>query len=90
MLCCCAAEIQLNRRPLSYVQEDVQLAVLTSASFLFQRSNQLPEQQPLREEDVDLRKRARYLMAWVDFRVKMFLNVVVIKLLYSLKIRTLT
>ncbi|XP_068707695.1 uncharacterized protein [Montipora foliosa] len=59
-------EIQLSRRPLSYVEEDAQLALLTAASFLFQRSNQFPKQQPCREEDVDLRKRARYLMACKD------------------------
>ena len=35
-------ETQLNRRPLSYVEDDVQLPVLTSASFLFQRANRLP------------------------------------------------
>ncbi|XP_044169521.1 uncharacterized protein LOC122953641 [Acropora millepora] len=44
-------ETQLNRRPLSYVEDDVQLPVLTSVSFLFQRANRLPELEPWREEN---------------------------------------
>ena len=54
-------EIQINRRPLSYVEDDVQLPTLTPSTFLFQRSSLLPEQEPWREEDVNLRKRAKYL-----------------------------
>lgn len=56
-------EIQLNCRPLSYVEDDVEFPLLTQASFLFQRTNRLPEPEPWREEDVNLRKRARYLRA---------------------------
>ena len=59
-------ETQLNRRPLSYIEEDVQLPLLTPASFLFQKSNRLPEREPWREEDVDLRKRAKYLKTCKD------------------------
>ena len=59
-------ETQLNRRPLSYVEDDVQLPLLTPASFLFQKSNCLPEREPWREEDVDLRKRAKYLKTCKD------------------------
>ena len=47
-------ETHLNRRPLSYVEDDVQLPLLTPTSFLFQRSIRLPERQPWREEDYDL------------------------------------
>ena len=54
-------EIQINRRPLSYVDDDVQLPTLTPSTFLFQRSSLLPEQEPWREEDVNLRRRAKYL-----------------------------
>lgn len=54
-------ETQVNRRPLSYVEEDVQPPLLTPASFLFQRSIRLPEQEPWREENVDIRRRAKYL-----------------------------
>ena len=59
-------ETQLNRRPLSYVEEDVQLPLLTPASFLFQRSIRLPEQETWREENVDLRRRAKYLKSCKD------------------------
>ena len=54
-------EIQVNRRPLSYVEEDVELPVLTPASFLFQRTTKLPEIQPYHEEEKDLRKRLKFL-----------------------------
>ena len=52
-------ETQLNRRPLSYVEEDVQFPLLTPASFLFQKSNRLPEREPWREENVDLQLYAK-------------------------------
>ena len=54
-------EIVLNDRPLSYVEEDIHLPVLTPNSLLFQRSNQLPELEPHHLKDKDLRKRAKYL-----------------------------
>lgn len=59
-------ETQLNQRPLSYVEDDVQLPLLTPASFLFQKSNRLLEQELWREEDVDLHKRAKYLKTCKD------------------------
>ena len=59
-------ESHLNRRPLSYVEDDVQLPLLTPSSFMFQRSIRLPERQPWREEDYDLRKRQRYLRTCKD------------------------
>ena len=59
-------ETHLNRRPLSYVEDDVQLPLLTPSSFMFQRSIRLPERQPWREEDHDLRKRQRYLRTYKD------------------------
>lgn len=59
-------ETQLNRRPLSYVEDDVQLPLITQASFLFSKSNLLPEQEPWREADVDLRKRAKHIRACKD------------------------
>ena len=55
-------QTQLNRCPLSYVEQDVQLPLLTPAS-LFQRSICLPEQEPWREEKVDLRRQAKYSKA---------------------------
>ena len=54
-------ETQINRRPLSYVGDDVKLPVLTPSSFLFQRTNQIPEQESWRIEDPDLRKHVKYL-----------------------------
>ena len=54
-------EIQVNRRPLSYMEDDVELPTLTPSTFLFQRANELPESEPWRIEDQDLRKRAKFL-----------------------------
>lgn len=54
-------EVALNNRPLSYLEEDIQLPVLTPASFLFQGPNVLPEQNPALLPSKDLRKRERYL-----------------------------
>ena len=61
---------QLNRSSLSYVEDDVQFLMLTPASFLFQRTNRLPEQQHWREENADLRKRAKYLRSCKDALLK--------------------
>ena len=54
-------EVSLNNRPLSYVEDDVQLPVLTPNSLLFDRSNVLPETKPHRLDNKDLCKRARHL-----------------------------
>ena len=59
-------ETQINRRPLSYMENDVQLPTLTPSSFLFQRTNQLPEEEPWRIEEENLRKRAKYLITCKD------------------------
>ena len=59
-------ETQINRRPLSYVEDDVQLPTLTPESFLHQRSTQLPEQETWRIKEADLRKRAKFLKACKD------------------------
>lgn len=55
-------EINLNNRPLSYVEDDVQLPLLTPNSLLFFNSNVLPELQPHHVETADLRKRAKHLL----------------------------
>ena len=39
----------------------MELSTLTPATFLFQRTSKLPENEPWREENKDLRKRAKYL-----------------------------
>ena len=54
-------EVALNNRPLSYVDEDIQLPILTPSSFLYGRPNMLPELEPHHVQEHDLRKRAKYL-----------------------------
>lgn len=49
-------EITLNNRPLSYLEDDPHLVVLTPSSTLFVKSNVLPEPQPRHIEMADLRK----------------------------------
>ena len=46
-------ETTLNNRPLSYLEDDPQLPVLTPSSVLFVNSNVLPELQPHRIETAD-------------------------------------
>ena len=38
-------ETQINRRPLDYVEDDVEMPTLTPATFLFQRTAHLPEEE---------------------------------------------
>lgn len=59
-------EIALNGRPLSYVEDDAQLPVLTSNSMLYTQPNVLPEREPYHEEDPQLRLRAKYLRKCKD------------------------
>ena len=54
-------EVAVNNRPLGYVEDDVQLPVLTPNSLLYGQPNLLPELEPHHLEDRSLRKRARYL-----------------------------
>ena len=59
-------EVTINNRPLSYLEEDVQLPTLTPNSLLFINSNNLPELQPYHQEERDLRKRAKFLKKTKD------------------------
>lgn len=59
-------EVTLNNRPLSYVEDDLQLPVLTPNSLLFGQPNPLPELECHHLETPDLRKRARYLKRCKD------------------------
>lgn len=59
-------ETQVNRRPLGYIEDDVELPILTPASLMFQRTNQLPEEQTWRIQDPNLRRRAKYLQTCKD------------------------
>ena len=55
-------ETLVNRRPLSYVEDDLGLPILTPASFLFQPpSPQFPEQPAWQIKDKDLRRKAKVL-----------------------------
>jgi len=59
-------EVALNNRPLSYVEEDVQLPLLTPNMLQFGRANLLPDPEARHQENPDLRKRARYLARCKD------------------------
>ena len=59
-------ETQVNRRPLNYVEDDPDQPILTPATFLFQRTTHLPEEQTWRIPDKDLRRRARFLQTCKD------------------------
>lgn len=54
-------EVALNNRPLTYLEDDVQLPVLTPCSMLSINPNVLPEVGAYHLEDSDLRKRAKFL-----------------------------
>ena len=59
-------ELALNNRPLSYVEDDVQLPILTPNVMMFGVPNHLPEEDADNVEDADLRKRAKYLRKCKD------------------------
>jgi len=55
-------EVALNNRPLSYLEEDIQLPVLTPNSMLHINLSYLPKLQPHYVPDKDLRKRAKFFL----------------------------
>ena len=59
-------EIALNNRPPRYVEEGIQQPVLTPNSFLFIRSNTLPELAPHHQTYHELRKHAKILTRYKD------------------------
>ena len=59
-------EVALNNRPLSYVEEDVQLPLLTPNMLQFGRPNLLPDPEAHHQENPNPRKRARYLARCKD------------------------
>ena len=67
-------ETALNNRPLSYVEDDVQMPTLTPASILHPRSNVLPELETYHEENASLRKRAKYLKRCEDVMWRRWTN----------------
>ena len=54
-------EVALNGRPLSYLEDVVEQPVLTPTKMLQINPNDIPEVQPHHLDDVDLRKRAKFL-----------------------------
>ena len=59
-------EVALNNRPLSYVEDDVQLPILTPNSLMFISPNALPEMAAHHIQDGDLCKRAKFLKRCKD------------------------
>ena len=59
-------EITLNNRPLTYMEEDIQLPPLTPNSLLFVNTNILPDLAPYHLEEKDLKKRAKFLQKCKD------------------------
>ena len=59
-------EVAVNNRPLSYVEDDVELPVLTPTIMMYSQPNLLPEEDVDAVEDVDLRKRMRYIRRCKD------------------------
>ena len=59
-------ETALNNRPLSYLEDDVQLTALTPSTMLFGQPYQIPEEDVSDVENIDLRKRVRYLQKCKD------------------------
>jgi len=59
-------EVAITNRPLSYVEDDVELPVLTPATMMYSQSNLLPEEDADVVENVNLRKRARYVRRCKD------------------------
>ena len=55
-------ELTLNNRPLSYVEDDIDMPVLTPNTMMFGPNVVIPEEDPNDEESTDLRRRARYIL----------------------------
>ena len=55
-------EVTLNNRPLTYVEEDIQLPLLTPNMMLLSDNNALLDPEPTGVTEKHLRKRAKYLM----------------------------
>ena len=54
-------KITINNRPLSYVEDDIELQILTPSSMLHLIPNHRPELEAHEIQDKDLKKRTRYL-----------------------------
>jgi len=54
-------EVAINNRPLTYVEDDVQLPLLTPNLMIYGEPNLIPEMDADSLDDTDLRNRAKYL-----------------------------
>ena len=59
-------EVTLNNRPLSYIEDDIQLPILTPNVMIYGQSNLIPEEDVNNEEEAHMRKRAKYLKRCKD------------------------
>ena len=59
-------EVAINNRPLSSIEDDVQLPLLTPNMMIYGQPNLIPEPGADTDDDTDLRKRARYLRRCKD------------------------
>ena len=59
-------EVALNNRPLDYVEDDIQLPILTPSSLLHIQPNALPELESNHIQDYDLRECSKYLSKYKD------------------------
>ena len=66
-------EVAVNNRLLSYVENNVELPVITPVTIMYGQSNLLPEEDTDAVENVDLRKRARYVPRCKDVLWSRFL-----------------
>ena len=59
-------EVAINNRPLSSIEDDVQLPLLTPNMMIYGQPNLIPEPGADTDDDTDLRKQARYLRRYED------------------------
>ena len=59
-------ETTLNNRPLGYVEDDIQMPILTPHAMIVGRPNLISEGTELEGDEVTLRKRAEYVQRCED------------------------
>ena len=59
-------ETTLNNRPLNYVEDDIQMPILTPHALMVGRPNLIPESAYITDDDADSRRRAKYLQRCKD------------------------
>ena len=67
-------EVALNCRPLTYLEDDIQMPILTPNAMMFVGSTFAPELAAHHLEDTDLRKRAKYLFKCKEAIWRRWLN----------------